>query len=187
VLLVVAIAVLGAVVAGAIAIFAAVGGGVGGLGGIDAKDPDDFAEMVDAVEEKTGSTEVFWVGLYTDYIIIDVPYTDDPGETREVNYRWDGGDLDDDYSKGTSTDRLFDLSEIDPSVIEGMCDPVLELAEGAVPDDCYVFISDPGDPNGAWFRAGASDEFNQYYSIEYDKNGVELRRTCPNGLECPKQ
>lgn len=178
VLLVVALAVLGGVVAGAIAIFSAVDGGIGGLGGIDAKDPEDFAELVEKVEEQTGSTEVFWVGLYDGYIIVDVPYSDDETDNREISYRWDGGDLEE-WNKTTSTDQRFDLAEIDPDVIEGMCDPVLDRADGATPGDCYVFISAPQEfsPNGEWFRASATDEFGQSYSVQYDKSGVEVART----------
>ncbi|MDZ5621993.1 hypothetical protein [Nocardioides bizhenqiangii] len=180
VLLVVAVAVLGVVAAAAVAIFAAVDGGVAGLGGIDAKSPDDFEEFVDQVEEDTGSTEVFWVGLYDGYIIVDVPYTDEPGEDREVSYRWDGGGLEK-SSQGTSTDQLFDLTEINPEIIDGICDPLLDLAQGATAADCYVFITKPGPPFGgeAWFRTSAQDEFNRNYSIDYDKDGNEVGRTVP--------
>lgn len=179
ILVIIAIVVLSGGVAAAIAIFAAVDSGIGSIGGIDAKDPDDFSELVDKLEEEHGSTEVFWVGLYTDYIIVDVPYTNDPNDTRELNYNWRGGDLDDNYSKGTSTDPRFDLKTIDPAVIDGLCDPILELAEGATPDDCYVFISKPDEPDGAWFYTTASDEFGRSYSIQYDKDGKEVNRSVP--------
>ena len=176
VLIVIAVAVLGVGVAVAIAIFALVGST--NIGGIDAKDPEDFAELVDKLEEERGTTQVFWVGLYTDYIIVDVPYTDEPGEDREISYSWRGGDLDE-STRGTSTDQPFDLADIDRDVIDGMCDPVLELAEGAEEDGCYVFISRPYEGSETWFRVSASDEFTRSYSIEYDINGVEVNRTVP--------
>lgn len=181
----IAVAVLGVVGAVAASIFAAVDsgidsiGGIDGIGGIDAKDPDDFAAVVEKLEEERGSTEVFWVGLYSNYIILDVPYTDDPTDTREVSYDWRGGDFDE-FTKGTTTDpHRFDLSEIDPEIVDDLCDPVLELAEGATPDGCYVFISNPGPDGETWFRAGASDEFNRYYSIEFDQSGTEVARHIP--------
>lgn len=178
VILLVALAVLGGVIAAAVAIFAAVGGGIEGLGGIDSQDPEDFAEFIDTLEEERGTTDVFWVGLYDGYIIADVPYTDDKADTREISYRWDGGDLEE-WTKGTSTDPRFDINEIDPNVVADMCDPVVSAAEGATPSDCYVFISKPGEfaSDGAWFQAGASDEFGQYYTYRYDKNGVEVGHT----------
>lgn len=176
VLVMVGLVVLGIVSAVAVAIFAAVGsGGIGAIGGIDAKDPDDFAELVEKLEDKRGSTEVNWVGLYTDYIIVDVPYTDDPADDREISYSWRGGDLEE-SNKGKSTDQRFDLTEIDPQVIDGMCDTVLSLAEGSTPDDCYVFISKPAQGSDVWFRTSATDEFTTSYWVNFDKDGNEVER-----------
>lgn len=178
ILLVVAIAVLGAVVAGAIAIFAAVDGGIGGIGGIDAKDPEDFEELIEKLEDEKGTTEVQNVNFYTNYIIVYMKYTDDPSDNRQISYTWRGGDLEE-WTRGTSTDPSFDLKEIDPQVIGGMCDPVLAEADGAVPDDCSVRLAKPSDGSQAWFRASASDDFGQYVSVEYDKNGVEIPADTP--------
>lgn len=179
VIVMVAVAVLGVALAGAIAIFAAVDSGVDGfgIGGIDAKDPENLAEFVDRLEEERGSTEVFSVGLYDGYIIAYVPVDE---TTASIAYRWDGGDLEE-WTKSTSSDHRFDVTEIDADVIAGMCDPVLELAEGATEGDCYIQIRKPGPPFGgeAWFSAGASDEYGRYYSIGYDINGDEVSRTLP--------
>ena len=170
-----AIAVLGGVIAGAIAIFSAVDG-IPGIGDdIDAKDPEDFAEFIDELEETTGSTRVNWVGLYTSYIIADVPYSDDPTDNREVSYTWRGDDFE--TRKGTSSRPYkFDLAEIDPDVIDGMCDTVLELADGSTPDDCYIFISNPGPDGNIWFRTSAQDDFTISHWVYYDKNGDEVER-----------
>jgi hypothetical protein len=178
ILVVIALVVLGGVGAAALAIFAAVDSGIGGIGGIDAKDPDDFAELIDKLEEDKGTTIVHDVNFYTDYIIVYMPYTDDPGDTRQISYTWRGGDLEK-WTTGTSTDPTIDLATIDPEVIDGMCDSVLALADGAVPDDCYLSLSKPSEGSKTWFRASVSDEFSRYYSVEYDKNGVEVARTVP--------
>ncbi|MEZ0578173.1 hypothetical protein [Nocardioides sp. MH1] len=181
-LLVVAIAValIGAGIAGVAAIFSAVGDGIG-FGGIDAKDPDDFAALIDKLEEEKGTTVVQEVNFYTDYIIVYMPYTDDPGDDRQISYTWRGHDLEE-WTRGTSTEPTFDLEDIDPEVIDGMCDPVLDLAEEAKKDDCYVFLDRPEDGQ-AWFRASASDDFGRSVQVTYDKDGKELERTC-NGLPC---
>jgi|GEM_PF-3711494 len=180
VLLMVAVAVIGVVVAGAVSIFTAAGGpgGIAGIGGIDAKHPDDLAELIEKLEDERDTTEVTWVGLYTDYIVVDVPYSRSPRDDREISYTWRGGDLEE-GSRSTSSDARFDLSEIDPDLIEGMCDPVLAEAQGATEDDCYVFIAAPYEGSETWFRALANDEFNRSYSVEYDKDGVEVKRTFP--------
>lgn len=175
VILIIAVAVLGVVGAAAVAIFAAVDSGIGGIGGVDPKEPDDFAEMVDDIEDKTGSTEVYSVGLYDGYAIVYVPADD---TDASIGYRWDGGGVEV-WTKTTSTDERFDLGDIDPQVIDGMCDPVLEQAEGATPGDCYVFIRAPYPGSEAWFSAGASDEFGRYVNVEYDMNGVVIPKDTP--------
>lgn len=166
------VAVFGVAVAGAIAIFATVGSDViSGAAGVDPKEPDDFEEMVEALADQTGSTEVFSVGLYDGYAILYTPVDD---STKSIGWRWDGGGIEE-WTKTTSTDERFDVSAIDPAVIGDMCDPVLEQADGATPGDCYVQIRKPASGD-AWFSAGASDEFGQYYSVMYDKQGVEVSR-----------
>jgi len=186
VILIVALAVLGGVIAAAVAIFSAVDGGIAGLGGSpDPKDPKDFAKMVDAIEGKTGSSEVFSVGLYDGYAVVYVP-AKETGDSA-IAYDWRGGDDLDVFTKTTSSDLRFSLDEIDPNVISGMCDPVLELADGATPSECYVSIRKPNPEygNGIWFSAGASDEFGHYFSVMYDKSGKEVSRTCGSEPTCP--
>ncbi|WP_183095934.1 hypothetical protein [Nocardioides stalactiti] len=179
VLIMIAVIVLGVVVAGAVAIFAAVDSGIGGLGGIDAKDPDDFEELIATLEEERGTTVVHDVNFYTDYIIVYMPYTDDPKDDRQIAFTWRGGDLEE-WTRGTTTDPRFDLKEIDPDVIEGMCDPVLERADGATPDDCSVFLSPPSfEGDEGWFRASASDDFGRSVTVKYDKEGVEIPEETP--------
>lgn len=169
ILLIVALVVLGAVAAGAVAIFSTVGG-IDAIGGVDPKDPEDFAKMVDEIEEETGSTQVYSVGLYDGYAIVYVPADN---TDRSIGYRWDGGGVKE-WTKTTSSEARFDLADIDPDVIEGMCDPVLEQADGTTPGDCYVHIRRPSTGSQSWFSAGASDEFGKYFSVSYDKNGVEI-------------
>lgn len=168
----VAVVVLGVAATIAIAIISAVGGG------IDAKNPDDFDALVDKLEEERGTTVVQDVNFYTNYIIVYMPYTDDPDDDRQISFTWRGGDLEE-WTRGTSTDPTFDLKEIDTDVIDGMCDPVLAEADGAEEDDCYVFLSPPFEGSEAWFRASASDDFGRSVSVEYDKDGNEVSRTVP--------
>jgi hypothetical protein len=51
---------------------------------------------------------------------------------------------------------------------------VLAKADGAVPDDCYVFLKKPSEGSQTWFRASASDDFGRSVWVEYDKSGVEV-------------
>ncbi|UMG93541.1 hypothetical protein [Nocardioides sp. TF02-7] len=149
--------------------------GDGAIGGNpDAQTSEGFAELVRDIEEETGGTTVFWVGLYDGFAVVDVPFADDD---RELSYRWDGGF--DEPRKGTSTDERFDLADVDPAVVDGMCDEVLAMVED--PQDCYIFIEKP-DPTFAsrtWIRTMASNEFGQSATVEYDLEGNEVARHEP--------
>ena len=151
----------------------------GGPLGADPKDPKDFAEMVADIEKKTGRSDVFSVGLYDGYAIVYTPV--DGTSKKAIAYRWDGNGISV-FTKSTASESRFKLSEIDPAVIEGMCDPIVELADGVSEGECYVQIRKPGPPFGgkAWFTASASDDFNQYYSVSYDLAGNEIERTVPD-------
>ena len=117
------------------------------------------------------------VNLYTDYIIVYLPYSDDPSDDAQISYTWRGGDDFEEWTRSTSTEPTFDLTEIDPAVIDGMCDPVLARADGATPEDCYIFLSKPPEGSDGWFRAYASDSFNRSVWTEYDETGVEVARS----------
>jgi hypothetical protein len=149
------------------------GDGVAGLGG--GRDPqtvDGFTDMLEAIEDETGTTMVFDAVIYPEYAVVYVPYRDDE---RSVGYRWDGGL--DEWTKGTSTYQPFDLADIDPSVLEGLCGPVLEMVED--PGDCYIIIRRPAEGSDVWFAAYASNEFSQSGWIEYDIAGTEVARHEP--------
>lgn len=171
---VVGLILLGSAAAAVVAGVVATRDGVG-FGGIDAQDPEVFEELVQKLDDERGNTDAFWVGLYTDYIIVDVPYSDDPADDREISYIWRGGDLEE-WNKSTTTDAVFDLTTIDPRAIDGLCGTVLDLAEGATEDDCYVFIGRPAAGSDVWFRTSASDEFGRSYWVNFDEGGVEVER-----------
>lgn len=173
ILIMIILAVIGVGVAATIAIIAAVGSG--GLGGIDAKDPDDFQKLIDKLEKDKGTTVVQQVGFYTDYDIVYLPYTKDPTDNRQISYTWRGHSFEE-WTRGTSDDPTFDLKDIDPQVISGMCDPVLKLAGSHSPDDCYIFLAKPSDGDRTWFRTSASDDFNRSYWVDYDIDGTEVDR-----------
>jgi hypothetical protein len=177
ILIMIVVAVIGVGVAAAIAIFAAVDGGIGGLGGIDAKDPEDFQKMVDKLDDDKGTTQVQEVGFYTNYMIVYLPYTDDPSDDRQISYTWRGGSFEE-WTKGTSDEPTFDLRDIDADAIDGLCDPVLKAGDGLGKDDCYVFLEKPSEGSQAWFRASASDDFGKSVYAEYDKDGKLLSLTC---------
>lgn len=131
-----------------------------------------FAELVEALEEETGSTTVFEAVIYPKYAVVEVPFK--PGDERAVRYYWDG-DLDE-TSKGTSDYQPFDLADVDSSLFPDMCDQARRLVED--PKDCYLIVRRPAatDTTPTWISAYISNEFSQGGYIEYDLAGVEVGR-----------
>lgn len=131
-----------------------------------------FADLLDALEEETGSTDVFEAVVYPGYTVVEVPFK--AGDERAVRYYWDG-DLDE-TSKGTSDYQPFDLADVDSSFFPDMCDRARRLVED--PKDCYLIIRRPAvaDTDSSWISAYISNEFSQGGYIEFDLEGVELER-----------
>lgn len=135
-----------------------------------------FDAMVRALEEETGSTLVRNVIVYPKYAVIDAPYKpDEPTDEREISYYWDGSLSE--STKSTGTEEVFNLTRIDASLLDGMCEQVRELVED--PGDCSLYIAkpDPEDTTPEWIRASVSNEFGQNGTIEYALDGsvVETR------------
>lgn len=133
---------------------------------------EGFRELLEDLEDETGSTDAFRAVVYPGYAIVNVPVAE--GDDRYDAYWWDG-DLDE-WSKGTARDEEpFDLADVDPATFDAM----LEAAEGLVEDprDCYLVIEKPDDGQDGWILAYANNEYSQGGYITYDLDGTELRRT----------
>lgn len=130
---------------------------------------EGFAALLEDLEEETGGTTVFRAVLYPGYAVLDVPFADDE---RSVSYYWDGGL--DESSKGTSTEKPFDLTTIDADGLAGMCDAVRDLVDD--PKDCYLILEQPDEPDGGWISAYTSNEFGQSTYIVFDLDGTEVSR-----------
>jgi len=132
---------------------------------------DGVADLVAALEEETGSTEVFSATIYPTYAVVRVPA--DRTSQREVGYYWDGHDFEPWGSKGTSTNARIDLAEIDAALLP----PLVRKARAQVddPNTWYVIINRDSTDDG-WISAYASNEFSEGGYIEVDKDGKEIRR-----------
>ncbi|KRA28167.1 MULTISPECIES: hypothetical protein [unclassified Nocardioides] len=166
---------LGAVVAiglvgwGVVAIVkAAVGSG-------EPQTAEGFANLLEDLEDETGSTDVFRAVVYPEYAVVDVPVA--ANDEREISYYWDGGLSE--STKGTSDDEVFDLTVVDAAQFAGMCAEVSALIDE--PGDCYLIIEKPDDtfPDraNAWISAYVSNEFSQSKYINYDLEGNEVDRS----------
>ncbi|MDQ6525931.1 hypothetical protein RB608_20105 [Nocardioides sp. LHD-245] len=168
-------------VAGATALIFALAGGSDGdrPAGGEPQTDTGFAALVAALREETGGTVVRNVTIYPDYAVVDVPYRqDDPTDERELSYYWNG-DLDE-PSKGTGTEAVFDLTQVDAAVLDGLCQHAEALLEDA--EECYLYISkpDPEDPTPGWITAGVRNDFNQSAYVDFDLAGNVLEEHPPS-------
>lgn len=130
---------------------------------------EGFADLLEDLEAEHGSTEVFRAVVYPGYAVVDVPFADDE---RSVSYHWDTRL--EESSKSTSTEEPFDLAAVDPAGFDRMCDAVRETVED--PEDCYLILEKPDEPDGGWVSAYTSNEFGQTSYIVFDLDGDEVSR-----------
>lgn len=143
--------------------------------------PDMFSdegiqELADELEEENGSTLVYDLVIYEDYVVVSVPAEpDDPDSTRVHRYYWTGGGLGDE-DKTTSDEKAFDLREIDGDVIGAAVRQArAELIDD--PEAPYAIIEAPDEPDGYWIAAYVSNEYGEGGYLGVDVEGDEVTRT----------
>lgn len=135
-----------------------------------------YEEMVDDIEEKTGTTESFSLVMYPDYAVVEVP-TEATGK-RYISYRY-GGTLDE-FSKSSVTEDIrFDLRDIEPKILRDLLADARKLVEG--PNQNYVVVQ-PGLLDGGKTRilAYASNDFSETGYLEADLNGKIIAEHPPS-------
>ncbi len=134
---------------------------------------DGYGDVVAAVRQETGSSEVFQIVIYPEYAVVDVPVDKTSGRQRSLF--WDG-DLGASGSTGTTDFDRFDLADLDPAVVTKMAKRARGLVPGQV-DANYLIIRSPQDfDQGVWIYAYANNEFNEGGYLAADKKGKVLRR-----------
>lgn len=172
---VIAVAVL-VIVVGAGTLILSFRGGGGGFGSTDdATSTEGFSDLLADLEEEAGHTRVFDAVIYPDYAVVQSVARE--GDDKYDSYYWDG-DLDA-PSFGTSSNQPFDLADIEPDVLDGLCGPVIEMV-GDVEGDCYLIIRAPWvEGSNTWISAYASNKYFESGRIEYDREGNEIARHEP--------
>jgi hypothetical protein len=147
------------------------GSGPFGGGEVQVLTTDGVADLLAALDDETGSTEAFSATIYPTYAVVRVPVDD--RSQREIGYYWDGRDLEEWGSKGTSSYERFDLADIDTDLLL----PLVREAKAQVddPTSWYVIIDHTRDEEG-WISAYASNEYSEGGYVEVDLEGTEVRR-----------
>jgi hypothetical protein len=146
-------------------------------GGADVFDDDEFDEMVDKIEDETGTTEVWEFSMYKDYAVIYVP-TQATGK-RYIAFRYDGALTE--FTKGSrsSDEQRFDLRDVDVAVLRKFRDLARDLVEN--PTSNYVIVRAPFIGEGPiQVSAYASNEFSESGWIEGTLNGKVIAEHPPS-------
>lgn len=171
--IIIAIVVLTTVLGAGVAIFIVARSGIGdsigdAVGTPDMHSQSGLDDLIEAVEEEKGSTEVFSVALYAHYAIVRVPAEE--GSQREDSFYFDGSL--DDWTKSQSTSKTFDLEDINGDALDNLCEEARSLVED--PRDCYINISGsyiPGSNDPPTMTAYVSNEYGESASVVADLEG----------------
>lgn len=143
--------------------------------------PDMFSdegiqELADELEEEYGSTLVYDLVIYEDYVVVSVPAKpNDPDSTRAHRYYWSGGGLGDE-DKTTTDEQAFDLRDLDGDVIgAAVREARAELIDD--PETPYAIVEVPDEPDGYWIAAYVSNEYGEGGYLGVDLEGDEVTRT----------
>ncbi len=146
-------------------------------GGADVYSDEGFEEMVEEVEDRTGSTEVWEISMFDDYAVIYVP-TQATGK-RYIAYRYDGALSE--FTKGTrSTDeQRFDLDDVDPAVLRKLRADAEALVEN--PNSSFVVVRPPFLGEGpTQVTAHASNEFGESGYLDATLKGKVIAEHPPS-------
>lgn len=127
-----------------------------GDNGVNVHTVDGFDDLVAALEEEAGSTEVFSAVLYPRYAVLDVP--EQVTGKRYRSYYWDGVTLAANDIKSTTEDPRIDLSSADPQVVIDLLEEVRGRIEN--PDSWYASI-DSIATEGPRIAVYASNDYDE--------------------------
>jgi hypothetical protein len=131
-------------------------------------------DLVAALREKTGSTEVFTLVAYPTYAVVTAPVDTTSGRSQALY--WDGEFGSAPGNGGTSMTDRFDLADIRPGVVIRLVTKARKLVEN--PTTWYAIVQAP-DLEGASITAYASNEFQETAYIAATADGKVVRRLLP--------
>lgn len=130
--------------------------GVEPVAGVNVLSVGGYGDLVDAVEQSTGSTQAFDAVLYPAYAVVSLPV--DRSSQREERWYWDG-ELESLGSRSTSSYERFDLASVDARVVVRLVKRVRRQVED--PTTWYAIVRHPDPDLGASLWVYASNEFNE--------------------------
>ena len=131
-----------------------------------------FRDLLAAVKDETGTTNVFDATMYPTYAVLELPV--DRETLRQQSFYWDGKKLKANDSFGKSSSPRVDLSSID---VDGML-RLVRMIRNVVdePNSWYVIVNAPDENDPAVMYAYASNKFTEGGYISATADGKVVRR-----------
>ena len=134
--------------------------------GLEVLSVDGYGDLLDAIEEETGSTEVFDAVLYPTYAVGSLPL--DSSTQRDASFTWDGS-LETLDETTTSPYTRIDLGEVDPAVILRLLDRAREQVED--PTSWHATVRAPVGRDPAVIGAYASNDAGETVYVGATRSG----------------
>lgn len=128
---------------------------------------EGYDDLVAAVVEQSGRSQVFDAVLYPSYAVVSIPA--DATSEREESFYWDGTDLRSNQLKTMATTRRFDLGRVDGAVVIDLVERVRGLV--ADPTTWYAVIRAP-DTDRSMIWAYATDEYGESVYLGARRDGT---------------
>ncbi len=130
-----------------------------------------FAQLVEAVEQETGSATVFDAVIYPTYAVVSAPAEASGG--RSHSYYFDGALRR--TGQGTTTEPRFDLGRLDAEVMTQLVARArTELVEK--PTMVYLIVRRPQRSADAWWSVYASNAYTESGYLQADRTGKVVFR-----------
>lgn len=130
-----------------------------------------YGELVAALADKTGSTEVFNATIYPEYAVLEVPVAD--SGRRSFGWYYDGR-WQEWTGKGTATDERFDLADLDGRTVATTVKKTRRLVDE--PSAAYVLVNARGRDETVCLSAYVTNELDQLAYVDATCDGAVVTR-----------
>jgi hypothetical protein len=133
---------------------------------VDVLSAHGYRDLLDAIEEQTGSTQAYSAVLYPTYAVVELPV--DATSRREQSWYWDGSSLTPN-NKSTSSWGRYDLSKTKPAIIASLVDRVRGKLDEAT--SWYAIVRAP-DAARAVIWAYATNDYGETVYLGARRDGT---------------
>jgi hypothetical protein len=125
---------------------------------------EGYADFLEELEQKFGTTEVVEAVVYPEYAVVGIPVK---GEPEHVDSYYYDGSFDEPTSHATreADDPLLDLSAIDGGVLGRLVEQAPEALGVSDPESGYVIVGPWGEPAQIGLSVYSSGPYGSSYLV----------------------